>query len=98
MGKTMGLKKLKLQMTNNFLAWQSCNCTCTNPVFQKSLRKKTAQEKNDQIQKTVVRLEILSGVFVVNTNQGFGRGKDGIRSKFTGCNLVIFCYKEFGKF
>ena len=37
-------------------------------------------------------------MFVVNTNQGFGREKDGIRSKLTGSNLVIFCYKEFEKF
>ena len=30
--------------------------------------------------------------------KGFGRVKDGNRSKFIGSNLVIFCYKEFEKF
>ena len=31
-------------------------------------------------------------------NQGLGREKDGNRNKFIGCNLVIFCHKEFEKF
>ena len=49
---------------------QSCNRTCTNPVFQKSLKKETAQEKNHEIpKKTLVGLKILSGVPVVNKNQ-----------------------------
>ena len=40
------------------------------PCVSKSPWKKTAQEENDQIQKkTLVRLEILTGVLVVNTNQ-----------------------------
>ena len=30
--------------------------------------------------------------------QGFGRENYGNRGKFIGSNLVIFCYKEFGKF
>ena len=68
--KIMGLKEVKLQMMNTSLTLQSSNRTCTNPVFKKSPREKTTQEKNHQIQKkTLVRLEILSGVLVVNTNQ-----------------------------
>ena len=31
------------------------------------------------------------------SKQGFGREKDGNHGKFIGSNLVIFCYKEFGK-
>ena len=34
--KIMGLKKVKLEMMNTCLTLQSCNRTCTNPVFQKS--------------------------------------------------------------
>ena len=42
----------------------------TNPVFQKSLRKKTAQRNNHQIQKrTLVGLDTLSCILVVNTNR-----------------------------
>ena len=31
------------------------------------------------------------------SEQGFGREKDGNHDKLIGSNLVIFCYKEFGK-
>ena len=49
---------------------QSCNHTCMNLVFQKSQWKKTAPEKNHQIwKKTLVGLDILPCVLVVNTNQ-----------------------------
>ena len=66
----MGLKKVKLQMMNTCLTLQSCNRTCANSVFQESPRKKTVSEKNNQFQKkTLARLEILSGVLVVNKNQ-----------------------------
>ena len=68
--KMMELKKGKLQMMNASLTLQSCYRTCTNPVFQMNPWKKTAQVKSNHIQKkTIVRLEILSGVRVVNTNQ-----------------------------
>ena len=68
--KIIGLKKVKFQMMNTCLTLQNCNRTCKNPVFQKSLWKKTDQEKNHQIQrKTLVGLEILSGALVVNTDQ-----------------------------
>ena len=68
--KIMGVKEVKLQMMNTSLTLQSSDRTCTNAVLKKSPWKKIAQEKNHQIQKkTLVRLEILSGVFVVNTNQ-----------------------------
>ena len=43
------LKKMKLQMMSTCLTLQSCNRICKNPVIQKSRRKKTAQEKNNQI-------------------------------------------------
>ena len=43
------LKKMKLQMMSTCLTLQSCNRICKNPVLQKSRRKKTAQEKNNQI-------------------------------------------------
>ena len=59
-----GIEKVKLQMMNTCLTSQNCNRTCTNPVFQKSLWKKTAQNPK----KTLVGLKILSGVLVVNTN------------------------------
>ena len=32
------------------------------------------------------------------SNQGFGWEKDGNLLEFISSNLVIFCYKEFGKF
>ena len=42
------------------------------PLFQKSLQKKTAQEKNHQIQKkTLVGFEKLSGVLIVNIKNGY---------------------------
>ena len=67
--KIMGLKKLKFQMMNTCLTLQSCNRRSMDPVFQKC-PKKTAQEKNRQIQKkTPLGLKILSGVLVVNTHQ-----------------------------
>ena len=61
--KIMGLKKVRLQIMHTCLTLQSCDCTCMKPVFQKSPLNKTAQENNHQIQKkTLVGLEILSGV------------------------------------
>ena len=46
------------ETSNDEYLFQSYNRTSTNPVFQKNLWKKTAQEKNHQIQKeTLVRLE-----------------------------------------
>ena len=67
--KLMGLKKVKLQIMNTFLTLQSFTRTCTNPQFQKSPRKKTAQEKNTQIQKKALVRNTLYGFIVVNTNQ-----------------------------
>ena len=63
--KIMELKKVKLPMINTCQTLQSCNCTCINTVFQEFVK-----ENNCQIQKkTLVGLEIHSGVLVVNTNQ-----------------------------
>ena len=38
--KIMGLKKMKFQIMNTCLTLQSCNGTSTNPVIQKSPKKK----------------------------------------------------------
>ena len=66
--KIMGLKKVKFQMMNTFLTLQSCNRTSRNPVFQNS-PKENCPGKESSDSKTLVGLEILSGVLVVNPNQ-----------------------------
>ena len=73
--KIMGLKNVKFQMMNTCLALQSHNRTSINPEFEKKkgvkgVRKKTAPEKNYEIQKkTLAGLETFSGVLVINRNQ-----------------------------
>ena len=67
-----GTEESETSDDNIFLTLQSYNRTCTNPMFQKSLQKKTAQEKNHQIQKkTLVGFEKLSGVLIVNIKNGY---------------------------
>ena len=66
----MGLKKSETSDNKYLPDFQNCNSTGTNPELQKSPWKKAAQEKNYHIRKkTAVELEILPGVFVVNTNR-----------------------------
>ena len=66
--KIMRLKKMKFQMMYTCLTLQSCNRTSMNPVLQKS-PKENCPEKNHQIHKTPIGLELLSGVLVVNLNE-----------------------------
>ena len=64
----MGLKKVKLQMMNTCLTLQSCNCTGTNPIFQKSVKENCPGKESTNSEEDA-RLEILSGVLVLKTNQ-----------------------------
>ena len=50
--KIMVLKEMKFQMMNTCLTLQSCNCTSTNPVFQKSPKENRRGKKSSDSEDT----------------------------------------------
>ena len=65
-------------------------------VEQQSTSKDAIWTSKDAIWFQAIWAYSFDNSYIVS-EQGFGREKDGNHGKFIGSNLVIFCYKEFGK-